>query len=108
MSDGCQLSEVVFQDLSLGDGRDAPVELALHPSKSKVGRFGCSDDRAAFHFQSSADDSVESVKLGEVLFLATYSRDRLTVIVSKIRNLSSAYESQFLLSADIAARHRTD
>ncbi|VDP29680.1 unnamed protein product [Heligmosomoides polygyrus] len=73
-------ARIRLKDLSLGDGRDAPVELALHPSKSK----------------SSADDSVESVKLGEVLFLATYSRDRLTVIVSKIRNLSSAYENVFV------------
>ncbi|PIO58218.1 hypothetical protein TELCIR_20351, partial [Teladorsagia circumcincta] len=67
-------------DLSLASGRDTPVELALLSSKSK----------------SPSDDSTENVKLGEILFLASFSHDRLTVIVSKIRSLSNDYKNIFV------------
>ncbi|KAK6059930.1 hypothetical protein COOONC_02416 [Cooperia oncophora] len=50
------------KDLSLGSGRDTPVELALLANKSK----------------SPSDESTENVKLGEILFLASFAHDRLT------------------------------
>ncbi|KHJ90332.1 hypothetical protein OESDEN_09826 [Oesophagostomum dentatum] len=73
-------SRIRLKDLSLASGDDAPVELALQPSKTK----------------SPVNDS-SAVKLGEILFLATFSQDRLTVIVSKIRNLTPVYKSEFLM-----------
>ncbi|VDO52575.1 unnamed protein product [Haemonchus placei] len=45
--------------------------------------------------ESPSDDTTGTVKLGEILFLASYSHDRLNVIVSKIRNLSNVYKSEF-------------
>ncbi|CAJ0606549.1 unnamed protein product [Cylicocyclus nassatus] len=72
-------SRIRLKDLSLTSGDDAPVELALQPSKSK-----------------SPINDVPSVKLGEILFLAAFSQDRLTVIVSKIRNLAPIYHTVFI------------
>ncbi|KIH42595.1 hypothetical protein ANCDUO_27420, partial [Ancylostoma duodenale] len=66
-------------DLSLANGEDAPVELALQPNKPK---------------SPTSDNS--TVKLGEILFLAAFSQDRLTVIVSKIRNLAPVYKTVFV------------
>ncbi|EPB79076.1 hypothetical protein ANCCEY_01829 [Ancylostoma ceylanicum] len=66
-------------DLSLANGEDAPVELALQPNKPK---------------SPTSDNS--AVKLGEILFLAAFSQDRLTVIVSKIRNLAPIYKTVFV------------
>ncbi|XGW09850.1 hypothetical protein V3C99_011817, partial [Haemonchus contortus] len=73
-------ARIRLKDLSLASGRDTPVELALLASKSK----------------SPSDDTTGTVKLGEILFLASYSHDRLNVIVSKIRNLSNVYKSIFV------------
>ncbi|EYC25107.1 hypothetical protein Y032_0012g1703 [Ancylostoma ceylanicum] len=72
-------SRIRLKDLSLANGEDAPVELALQPNKPK---------------SPTSDNS--AVKLGEILFLAAFSQDRLTVIVSKIRNLAPIYKTVFV------------
>ncbi|KAK5969069.1 hypothetical protein GCK32_005066 [Trichostrongylus colubriformis] len=73
-------ARIRFKDLSLATGRDTSVELALLPSKSK----------------NPSEETRENVKLGEILFLASFAHDRLTVIVSKIRSLSNVYKNVFI------------
>ncbi|WKX96923.1 hypothetical protein Q1695_012962 [Nippostrongylus brasiliensis] len=73
-------SRIRLKDLSLSNGGDAPFELSLLPSKSK----------------SPSDEPVDNVKLGEVLFLASFSHDRMTVIVSKVRNIPTEYKTVFV------------
>ncbi|VDL81698.1 unnamed protein product [Nippostrongylus brasiliensis] len=46
--------------------------------------------------KSPSDEPVDNVKLGEVLFLASFSHDRMTVIVSKVRNIPTEYKTVFV------------
>ncbi|VDL80976.1 unnamed protein product [Nippostrongylus brasiliensis] len=46
--------------------------------------------------KSPSDEPVDNVKLGDVLFLASFSHDRMTVIVSKVRNIPTEYKTVFV------------